>query len=90
MVRFAQLPKHLAGPLRDAIEKLDVPVLMLRGDGQINPDGVRDYDLLVPRSAEGWARDHFTAAREVATAEAAAWRARLVAAAGDARPDPRA
>jgi hypothetical protein len=88
MVRFAQLPKHLAGPLRDAIEKLDVPVLMLRGDGQINPDGVRDYDLLVPRSAEGWARDHFSAAREVATAEAAAWRARLVAAAPDARPDP--
>ena len=88
MVRFAQLPKHLAGPLRDAIELLDVPVLMLRGDGQINPDGVRDYDLLVPRSAEGWARDHFTEARDAASAEAAAWRARILAAAGDARPDP--
>jgi hypothetical protein len=78
----------LAGPLRDAIELLDVPVLMLRGDGQINPDGVRDYDLLVPRSAEGWARDHFAEARDAASAEAAAWRARILAAAGDARPDP--
>jgi hypothetical protein len=61
---------------------------MLRGDGQINPDGVRDYDLLVPRSAEGWAVAHFSEAREAAAVEAAAWRARLVAAAGDARPDP--
>ena len=25
---------------------------MLRGDGQINPDGVRDYDLLVPATVE--------------------------------------
>ena len=88
MVRFAQLPKHLAGPLRDAIELLDVPVLMLRGDGQINPDGVRDYDLLVPRSAEGWACDHFSEERDAASTEAVAWRARLLAAAGDARPDP--
>ena len=30
-----------------------IPVLMLRGDGQINPDGVRDYDLLVPGIGRG-------------------------------------
>ena len=61
---------------------------MLRGDGELNPDGVRDYDLLIPRSAEGWARDHFSEAREAATLEAGAWRARLLAAAGDSSPDP--
>jgi hypothetical protein len=87
MVRFAQLPKHLAGPLRDAIERLDVPVLMLRGDGQMNPDGVRDYDLLVPWSAEAWVRDHFTEACDAATVEAAAWREELLASAGDPRPE---
>jgi ribulose-phosphate 3-epimerase len=87
MVRFAQLPRHLAGPLRDAIEGGDVPVVMLRGDGQVNPDGVRDYDLLIPRSAEAWAIDHFSGAREAATAEAEAWRAGLLAAAADAPLD---
>ena len=30
----------------DEIEAGGIPVLMLRGDGQMNPDGVRDYDLL--------------------------------------------
>src|ERR1019366_6749064 len=79
MVRFAQLPRHLAGPLRDAIEHEGVPVVMLRSAGQVNPDGVRDYDLLIPWSAEGWVRDHFSAARTAVTAEADAWRARLTA-----------
>jgi len=88
MVRFAQLPRHLAGPLRDAVERGDVPVVMLRGDGQVNPDGVRDYDLLIPRSAEAWARDQFSEAREAASVEADAWRARLLAAAGDTPPEP--
>ncbi len=88
MVRFAQLPRHLAGPLRDAVERGDVPVVMLRGDGQVNPDGVRDYDLLIPRSAEAWAQDQFSEAREAALVEAGAWRARLLAAAGDTPPDP--
>ena len=36
----------------DEIEAGGVPVVMLRGDGQINPDGVRDYDLLVPATVE--------------------------------------
>ena len=88
MVRFAQLPRHLAGPLRDAIERARVPVVILRGDGQVNPDGVRDYDLLIPRSAEGWARDRFTAARDEAVVEAEAWRARLLGDRGARPPDP--
>ena len=86
MVRFAQLPRHLAAPLRDAIERSDVPVVMVRGDGEINPDGVRDYDLLVPWSAEAWVTDHFADARAVADKEAATWRARLRAEAGRALP----
>jgi hypothetical protein len=61
---------------------------MLRGDGQVNPDGVRDYNLLIPRSAEAWAQDQFAEAREAALVEAGAWRARLLAAAGDTPPDP--
>jgi len=88
MVRFAQLPRHLASPLRDAIERGDVPVVMLRADGQVNPDGVRDYDLLIPLSAEGWAREHFSDAREAAALEADGWRARLLAAAADMLPEP--
>ena len=50
--RLASLPKHLAHRLMGEIEATGIPVIMLRGDGQINPDGVRDYDLLVPASVE--------------------------------------
>ena len=52
MVTFTSLPLHLAKRFMDEIEAGGVPVVMLRGDGQINPDGVRDYDLLVPASVE--------------------------------------
>ena len=52
MVTFTSLPEHLARRLMDEIEAGGVPVVMLRGDGQINPDGVRDYDLLVPATVE--------------------------------------
>ena len=50
--RSRRLPKHLARRLMDEIEAGGVPVVMLRGDGQMNPDGVRDYDLLVPATVE--------------------------------------
>ena len=36
----------------DEIEAGGIPVIMLRGGGQQNPDGARDYELLVPVSAE--------------------------------------
>jgi ribulose-phosphate 3-epimerase len=52
MTRFTSLPKHLAHRLMDEIEATGIPVMMLRGEGQVNPDGVRDYDLLVPATVE--------------------------------------
>ena len=33
--------------LMDEIEATGIPVMMLRGDGQVNPDGVRDYAIEV-------------------------------------------
>jgi hypothetical protein len=75
MTAFASLPKHLAQRLTDAIEALGVPVVMLRGDGQINPDGVRDYELLVPVVSEAAIVERFAAMRESLLAEAVTWRA---------------
>ncbi len=74
LFRFASLPYHIAAPLRDAIERHDVPVVMLRADGQMNPDGVRDYDVMVPRTSEAWILDHFATRRDAALVEAQAWR----------------
>jgi ribulose-phosphate 3-epimerase len=75
MIRFAALPKHLAHRLMDEIEATGIPVMMLRGDGQINPDGVRDYDLLIPATVEDHVIEHHGATRELLLAEADAWRA---------------
>jgi hypothetical protein len=47
---------------------------MLRADGQVNPDGVRDYDLLVPLSVEGLTTERHADARERYLREAQAWR----------------
>ena len=74
MTRFTSLPKHLAHRLMDEIEATGIPVMMLRGEGQVNPDGVRDYDLLVPATVE----DHVTRVhgptRDRLLDEAQAWR----------------
>ena len=79
MITFASLPKHLAHRLMDEIESGGVPVVMLRGDGQMNPDGVRDYDLLVPASTEPLVRERHDAARATYERDADAWRADFVA-----------
>ncbi len=79
MVTFTSLPKHLAHRLMDEIETGGVPVIMLRGDGQMNPDGVRDYDLLVPVSTEPLVHERHDAARDVAEREAEAWRRAFIA-----------
>src|SRR4029079_111708 len=76
---FASLPKHFAKRLADAVEAVGVPVVMLRGDGQINPDGVRDYDLLVPASTETLVRERHTAARDAYERDAEAWREEFIA-----------
>jgi ribulose-phosphate 3-epimerase len=75
MSLFATLPKHLAHRLMDEIEATGIPVIMLRGEGQINPDGVRDYDLLVPTTVEAHVIDHHRATRDRLLDEADRWRA---------------
>jgi ribulose-phosphate 3-epimerase len=75
MAQFASLPKHLAHRLMDEIEATGIPVIMLRGDGQINPDGVRDYELLVPASVEAHVIERHGSSRDRLIAEADAWRA---------------
>ena len=74
MVRIASLPKHLAMELKTAIEATEVPVVMLRGEGQINPDGVRDYDLLVPATVEEHVVQRVAVRRDALLAEADVWR----------------
>ena len=79
MVAFTSLPEHLARAFMDEIEAGGVPVVMLRGDGQINPDGVRDYDLLVPASVEALVVERHTPGRERYARDAAAWREAFIA-----------
>jgi ribulose-phosphate 3-epimerase len=89
MVAFASLPKHLAHGLMDEIEAGGVPVVMLRGNGEVNPDGVRDYDLLVPASAEAFVVGRFSDARTRYVRDAAAWREAFIAAHGVIPPAAR-
>lgn len=74
MVSFASLPKHIAHRFMDEIEAGRIPVVMLRGGGGYNPDGVRDYELLVPATIEALVIEHHAAAREAYREEAARWR----------------
>jgi ribulose-phosphate 3-epimerase len=74
MVTFTSLPKPLARRFMDEIEAGGIPVVMLRGDGQINPDGVRDYDLLVPATVEALVFERHGDARAAYQREAAEWR----------------
>jgi ribulose-phosphate 3-epimerase len=87
MVQFAQLPKHLAMRFMTDIEAGGIPVIPLRGSGQFNPDGVRDYDLLVPASVEALTVERHAAARDRYLAEAAAWRERYIAEFGVKPPE---
>ena len=79
MVTFTSLPKQLARRLMDEIEAGGVPVVMLRGDGQMNPDGVRDYDLLVPASVEALVTERHAAARTAYERDADVWREAFIA-----------
>ena len=51
-----------------------MPVVMLRGDGQVNPDGVRDYDLLVPATVEDHVVERVAPRRDALLVEADDWR----------------
>jgi ribulose-phosphate 3-epimerase len=74
MAVFSALPKHLAQRLMDEIEAGGIPVVILRGEGGLNPDGVRDYDLLVPATVEAVVIERHARARERYLREAEAWR----------------
>jgi hypothetical protein len=73
-VRFTSLPKPIASRFRATIEAGGIPVIMLRGEGQMNPDGLRDYDLLVPASAEALTGERHAEERDERVREAEAWR----------------
>jgi len=79
MVTFASLPKHLARAFMDEIEAGGVPVVILRGEGDVNPDGIRDYDLLVPASVETLVIERHADARTAFERDADAWRAAFIA-----------
>jgi len=88
---IASLPRHIGSQLRSIIEAQGIPVIMLRANGRMNPDGIRDYELLVPRSVETVARERFTPERQRAEAEADEWRAAFASPEGDRtirRADP--
>ncbi|MBA2719728.1 MAG: ribulose-phosphate 3-epimerase [Chloroflexi bacterium] len=87
MVVFDQLPKHLALRFMDEIEAGGISVIPLRGNGQFNPDGVRDYDLLVPASVESLTIERHAADRERYAGEAAAWREDYIARHGIQPPE---
>jgi hypothetical protein len=87
MVQFAQLPKHLAMRFMTEIEAGGIPVIPLRGSGRFNPDGVRDYDLLVPASVATLTEERHAGARQRYLAEAAAWRERYIAEFGVKPPE---
>ena len=76
-VTFASLPKAIGRQLMSEIEAGGIPVIMLRADGQINPDGVRDYELLVPAQVEALTHDRHAVARAERLEQAEAWRAEL-------------
>jgi ribulose-phosphate 3-epimerase len=79
MVTFTQLPRHLAMKFMQEIEKGGIPVVPLRGSGQWNPDGDRDFDLLVPASVEALTVERHATARDTYRAEADAWRDKYAA-----------
>ena len=85
MVTFTSLPKHLAQRFADQIEG-GVPFVMLRGDGAMNPGGVRDYDLLVPASVETLVTERHAASRADQDARAEAWRKAYIREHGVADP----
>ncbi len=87
---FTRLPKHLAKRFMEEIEAGGIPVIMLRGEGDMNPDGVRDYDLLVPLSAERLTAERHGGARDAYLREADGWRDAWVREHGTAlAPEPR-
>lgn len=87
IVGFASLPRAFGDQLRRELEAAGVPVIMLRGDGQINPDGVRDYEIMIPATVEDAVVQRFGPMRARLSDEAEAWRRELIAS-GNVTPHP--
>jgi ribulose-phosphate 3-epimerase len=85
-VRFTSLPKDIARHFMADIEDGGIPVIMLRGEGGMNPDGVRDYDLLIPADAQALAQERHADARDRHQAEAERWRDEYRRLYGEQRP----
>jgi ribulose-phosphate 3-epimerase len=78
-VQVTSLPRSIGEGVVRAIEAGGVPVIFLRGEGRVAPDGARDYDLLVPVAAEPIVRERWGAAIEEAERAAEAHHAALAA-----------
>jgi ribulose-phosphate 3-epimerase len=78
MVTFTALPKHLAHRFMQEIEAGGIPVVMLRGEGRIDPDGVREYDLLVPATVEALVIERHAEARDGYQRQASDWREAVI------------
>ena len=77
MVTFATLPRHLSRTLQGEIERSGIPAFVFRS-GLLDLDASdeeRDWDLLLPASAEEAARERFAQRRDALLVDAAAWRA---------------
>jgi len=72
---FVRLPRHLADVATAEIERGGIPAMALRGDGPPGRDGMREYDVSVPLSAEPLTIERHAKARDRWLAEAEAWRA---------------
>jgi ribulose-phosphate 3-epimerase len=76
MTTFTRLPRHLARTLQADIERVGIPCLIFRSrpPDPALPDEARDFDVLIPATAEAAALERFATRREALLAEAAAWR----------------
>jgi ribulose-phosphate 3-epimerase len=68
-VRVTTLPRDVGAGLVRTLEGDGIPVIFLRGEGPVDADGIREYDVLVPVAADPIVRERHAAA--VAAAEAA-------------------
>ncbi|MBI2762840.1 MAG: ribulose-phosphate 3-epimerase [Chloroflexi bacterium] len=76
MVTFATLPRHLARTIQAEIEHVGIPVFIFRAgplDLEVE-DERRDWDVLLPASAESAAVERFGNRRDSLLSEASAWR----------------
>jgi ribulose-phosphate 3-epimerase len=89
-VRIVTLPRAVGSGLARRLEDDGIPVIFLRGDGPIGPDGVREYDVLVPVAAEPLVRERHAGSLEAADDAASLQRAGGTASASpsEAAADP--